>query len=616
MALDYKKLGFKCGIEIHQRIASHEKLFCACGTHNESEESTGTFYRKQRAVAGELGTIDAAALHEQLRNRKFIYRTYPSFTCDVDADEEPPHSLNQEALDVALQVALMLKATIIDEAQVMRKSVLDGSNTGGFQRTMIIAVDGVLETSRGRVRIPTIALEEEASAIQEDLPGEVVYRLDRLGIPLIEIATATDIVDPEHCRETAEKIGMILRATGKVQRGIGTVRQDLNVSIAGGARVEIKGAQELESLQTIVENEVMRQLRLMEIKEELRRREAKEFLFKYVDVTDVFANTESKLLKKALDRKEAILALRLPKFAGLLGIELYPNRRFGSELSDYAKTQGVGGIIHSDEKISKYAISEGELAKVKELLKTTDDCAWVIIAGPEEKAKRAAEEVYKRAIIAIKQVPEETRKVLKDAETAYMRPLPGGARLYPETDVPPVRLTRARIESLAAVLPEMPDETLERLKGMLNEELSRKVFRSQRLQLFNRIIDEVKNVDATVVATTLEETLVNLKREGVPVEKIREDSLVELFIEFQNGLFVKAAIPGILKQLAKTPNERISAIAERMQLKRMTIPEMEALVREELKETNDKGILIKRVMEKCRLRCEGSEIVKIINKIA
>ena len=616
MEIDYAKHGFRCGIEIHQRVASHHKLFCQCKTLNESEESDGTLFRKQRAVAGELGAVDAAAMHEQLRNRKFVYKRYPTFTCDVDEDQEPPHRLNQEALDVGLQVALMLKADVLDEVEVMRKSVLDGSNTGGFQRTMVIALGGELGTSKGKVRIPTICLEEEASAIQEEMSGEVIYRLDRLGIPLVEICTATDIVDPAHCRETAERLGLILRATGKVQRGIGTIRQDVNISIAGGARVEIKGAQDLDCLQALVENEVQRQLGLLELKAELKRREAKEFLFKCVDVTDLFASTESKMLRKALDKKEVLIALRLPKFGGLLGRELYPGRRFGTELSDYAKTQGVGGIIHSDEKMPKYGITPKEAEALCKKLAVAEDCAWIMIAGPEQKACRASEEAYKRAMLALKLVPEETRKVVKEGETAYMRPLPGGARLYPETDVPPVRLTKARIDGLAAVLPEMPDDTLDRLKGVLNEELAHKIFRSPRLHLFSRVMDQVKGADATVVAATLEEIVVGLKREGVAVEAIKDDRLIDLFREhFENGLFVKAAVPGILRHMAKMPGESVRDAVSTLGLKRMSHAEIEEAVKAELKETRDRGLLIKRIMEKLRLRAEGSDVVKVVNRL-
>ncbi|MBW2995724.1 Glu-tRNA(Gln) amidotransferase subunit GatE [Candidatus Woesearchaeota archaeon] len=258
---DYKKIGFKCGLEIHQQLED-KKLFCACPTINSNAKPDIHLERRLRAVAGETGEIDIAAKYEMEKSKKFIYEADSKDTCLVEMDEEPPHPINPEAVQVALQVALMLKAKIVDEIQVMRKTVIDGSNVSGFQRTALIAYDGVIDTSQGKIHIPTICLEEEAAQKISDTKESTKYRLDRLGIPLIEIATAPDIKNPEHAKETAEKIGMILRSTGKVKRGIGTIRQDMNLSIKGRNRVELKGFQELKSIPAVLEKEVERQLAL------------------------------------------------------------------------------------------------------------------------------------------------------------------------------------------------------------------------------------------------------------------------------------------------------------------------------------------------------------------
>lgn len=609
--MDYAKAGLRCGIEIHQRLATEHKLFCECGTLNESEEPVGEFFRRQRAVAGELGVVDAAAAHEQLRNRRFVYKVYPSYCCAVDADEEPPHALNEEALDAALMVALLLNAEPVDEVQVMRKSVLDGSNTGGFQRTAIVALNGWLETSKGRVTIPTVSLEEEASAIQEDRPGEVLYRLDRLGIPLVEIGTGPEIADPEHAREVAERIGMLLRATGKVQRGIGTIRQDVNISVEGGARIEIKGAQELEALPKIVANEAARQLALLEIRDELRKRGAKDFPMKAVDVSDVFADTDSKLLKNVLEGGGAVLGMRLPKFAGLLGRELYKGRRLGTELADYAKAHGIGGLIHSDEELRKYGISEREASEVRRRLELDDGDAFVLIAG--KNAKHALEDVHRRAVAALHGVPEETRKVVGKEGTAYMRPLPGGARLYPETDIPPVRITPERLERLRSALPEKPEVVMGRLSKMLNRELAEKIARSRNLPLFQKIVAETK-ADPMLVASTLEETLVSLRREGISVNSIREDTLLELFREYRTGLFVKAAVPEILKAVARKPLP-IRTIVDELKLRRVTGEELEKLLSKETAGVKDKAAAMKQVMAKYRLVADGKEVIEILKRL-
>jgi len=617
MAPDYKKLGFKCGIEIHQRLASHGKLFCACAASGDAAESDGSFTRRQRAVAGELGKVDAAAAAEQVRGRVFKYLAYPASSCEVEADDEPPHKLNAEALDIALQIALLLACNVVDEAQVMRKAVLDGSNTSGFQRTALLATGGTLPTPAGNVGIGTLAIEEEAcSILGEEANGEIAYGLDRLGIPLVEVATEPDIVSPEHCREVAEKLGLLMRATGKVQRGIGTIRQDVNVSIADGARVEIKGVQELGAIPKIVENEVLRQVGLVAIIAELKKRGAKEWKLDAVDVSKALSGTESRMLRKCLDRQEVLLAFRAPKFAGLLGKELFEGRRLGSELSDYAKTAGVGGIIHSDEKLDTYPISEKETAAIAKAVGAKEGDAWVLVAGPKGRADAAVTAAHGRALAALSAVPNETRKVVNETGSAYMRPLPGGARLYPETDLPTVRITRDRLSRLAAVLPETPEAQLAKLKKVLNDELANKMFRSQRLPVFQRIITDVPAADAMLVAGTLEETLVSLKREGVAVEKVGEEKLVELFMEYAKGSFVKAAIPEILRKLAEKPDASVKNIVGANSLSKMTHKEIESLVKTEMKECADGGRLMKRVMERCRLRAEGGDVAKVVASLS
>ena len=262
--MNYKELGFKCGIEIHQQIEG-KKLYCNCPTANlRTTKADIHFERKLRAVVGETGEIDKAAKHEMEKSRDYIYEGDSKDCCLIDMDEEPPQPINKDAVNTTLQVALMLKAKIVDEIQVMRKTVIDGSNTTGFQRTALVAYDGIVETSKGKVIVESICIEEEASQVIERNENETKYRLDRLGIPLIEIATDPSIQDNEHAKEVAEKIGMILRSTGKVKRGIGTIRQDVNVSIKGKNRVEIKGFQEIKSMPQVMENEVQRQMELKE----------------------------------------------------------------------------------------------------------------------------------------------------------------------------------------------------------------------------------------------------------------------------------------------------------------------------------------------------------------
>lgn len=617
--MDYRALGLRAGLEIHQQLDTRCKLFCGCPTRlRDTSEAKGSFFRFLRAVQSEMGEVDRAALTEARLNRRFVYLEYDT-TCLVENDEEPPSRLNLEALEIALQLALLLKMKVVDEVHTMRKIVIDGSNTSGFQRTALVATDGCLETSQGRVGVSVLCLEEEAAQKVEERGDSVVYSLDRLGIPLVEIGTGPDIVSPAHAREVAEEIGMLLRSTGRVKRGLGTIRQDVNISIRDGARVEVKGVQELGLIETIVEREVLRQLRLLEIRDELKRRGAS-VPGEIVDVTHIFQETESKILKRAVKNRGRVMAVLLRGFGGLVGREIQPGRRLGTELSDYAKKAGVGGIFHTDE-LPGYGISQGEVDTLKrELGADRGDCV-LLAADLEQKARRALEAAVERARFAITGIPEETRRALPDGNTAYMRPLPGAARMYPETDVPPVEIPASRLEKIE--LPETLREKMKRYQGYgLNEELARQIAYSRNNWLFEKIMRET-DANPTLVVRTLEATLPELEKEGVPVDSLGEHHYLEVFKKVGSGGLPREALPELLKKLAENPARKVETVIQELGLEPPDQGEIEAFIEEIVKERRsfiqERGVgatgpLMGVVMKKLRGKAPGEKINRILRE--
>ncbi|MCK4718666.1 MAG: Glu-tRNA(Gln) amidotransferase subunit GatE, partial [Thermoplasmata archaeon] len=417
-----------CGIEIHQQLDTH-KLFCEC-PGELSVSYTGEMVRRLRPTQSELGEIDRAALMEAQKKLLFRYMI-PTTVCLVQQDEEPPHPVNPVALGTALLFSIMVHATPVDEVHYMRKIVVDGSNTAGFQRTALISQGGHVEVEGKKIGIQSICLEEDAARPIERKGGESVYNLDRLGIPLIEVATDPDIDSPEMARLVAEHIGMLLRATGKVRRGIGTIREDLNISIPGGARIETKGVQELRLISTYVKEEMARQERLLAAKEELLKRGGA--IGEPVDVTTLLKDTGSKVLRRALDKGGVAMALELQGFAGLLGSYHDGKKCLGTELAGYAKTAGVGGLFHTDE-LPAYGVTQEEVDAIRDVMGLGAQDAFVLVADEPKRVGLAMERVIERAKMALKGVPEETRDPLQDGTTRYNRPLPGKARMYPETD--------------------------------------------------------------------------------------------------------------------------------------------------------------------------------------
>jgi len=550
---DYAGLGLKCGLEIHQQLDSRQKLFCRCPTRiRDVTESTYEFFRYLRPTESEMGETDRAALEQSKLRRKYIYKGYDS-TCLVENDDEPPTGVNQEALDIALGITKLLHMKPVDQVHVMRKIVVDGSNTSGFQRTAFLAKDGRIDTSAGPVGVGVLCLEEEACQKIEDKGDSIIYSLDRLGIPLVEIGTEPDIISPAHAKETAQQIGMLLRSTGKVKRGLGTIRQDVNISIARGARVELKGVQALDMIETIVEREVERQVNLLAIREELLAKGASvcDTIF---DVTGVFKGTKSKVIVNAL-KKGKVLAVLLPGFAGFTGREVQPGRRIGTEFSDRAKTSGVGGIFHTDE-LPNYGITAEEVIMLREAVGATEGDAVVMVADLEVRARGAMESVIIRAREVLEGVPEETRRALPDGNSSYLRPLPGAARMYPETDVPQVEVSADYFNSIET--PELLTERAKRFESeySLHRELSEKIVYSSYLPLFEEMMRRFAGnpvVTATLAVRTLTGVLPELKRDGVEVDRLEDRHFMDVFGLVAEGGITKEAVDSLLRAMASEP---------------------------------------------------------------
>ena len=503
--LDPGQLGFMCGIEVHQQLATGKLHSRQSGelydiTVDTLPDGWPRFERRLRASRGEGGAVDVAARFESKRNRTFVYAQSPNAGL-IELDEQPPLALDEDALDITLTVAALLKSKPVSLIQTMRKTVVDGSNTSGFQRTSLIATDGVLETDEGTVGIDVVCLEEDSArkldTVSTPSGQQVLYNLDRLGLPLIEIATSPDVVSPDHAKSTAMALGRVLRQTRRVRRGLGSIRQDLNVSIGAGDRVEIKGCQDLSWIPRIIRLEMARQLHFYRLANELRTaldlpllpphrdlddrtvegrvaQAVRQHLpLELHDVSTVFASTSSGMVAEGLGSGSVMMALPLKGLFGKLGAKM-PDEdgaqlpRLGRELAGAAKLAGVKGIFHADE-LPAYGITSEEVTGVRSALDLDEEDAFVLCCAPSWQATLALEAVLERARIAWHRIPQEVRNVVvkkgapEDGTTAPMRPLPGRSRMYPETDVPPQVLTVGDWQSVLEALPMSDQERTLRL---------------------------------------------------------------------------------------------------------------------------------------------------------
>lgn len=605
--MDYQKLGFKAGIEIHNRLATKHKLFCKCPAKLTEEQPIKIVKRRLRAVAGELGHVDPAAMFEALRGRNFNYQVFDS-TCLIELDDEPPRDMNMEALETVLTLCLLLKTKIPDEVHIMRKTVTDGSNTSAFQRTAIVGRDGILETTKGPVSITNVSIEEESAGIVEQKDDNVTYRLDRLGIPLVEIGTGPDLKDPEHVVETAKKIGLLIRSTGKSQRGIGTIRQDVNVSIAEGARIEIKGVQELDLIKTMVENEVIRQTKLLQLKKDLSSVK----FGKIEDVTEIFRVTKSFVISKILNEGGKVYGLLLPKMNGLLKQEIMPGKSLGRELADYANAYGCKGLIHSDEHLDKYNLYNDFKELGIKLNKTADD-AVLIIAGKGE-ASKAIEAVRKRLEMFKVKIPEETRVANPDGTTRYTRPLPGAGRMYPETDLKPISINASMLKQI--VLPETWDKKIRRFRNIISADLADQITYSEYLNLFEKLSEKFEPV---LVASILTSILKDLKRRNVQTDYLKDQDFYDVLDMVSKKKIGKEAVSEVLEDICKY-HSSAQEVVKKMGIKSLNEDDLLKIVKKvinknpELAKHKKVGPLMGDIMKEVRGRIDGENVKKMLEK--
>tara|TARA_B110000014_G_scaffold230564_1_gene192105 strand:+ start:489 stop:2399 length:1911 start_codon:yes stop_codon:yes gene_type:complete len=544
------EIGLKVGLEIHQQLDTGKKLFCNCKIV-EDDEYTNKFSRNLRATKSELGKIDPAALFEDTKSKTIVYYANPNSSCLVEKDEEPPHDLDHNAKDTALLIGSALNSKIFNEVHIMRKTVIDGSNTSGFQRTMLIAQGGHIEVEGKQVGVQSICLEEDAAKIIRDEDNKRFFSLDRLGVPLVEIALEPVADSPETVRNIALTLGRLLRVTKKVARGIGSIRQDVNISIAGGGIIEVKGVQQLDQLEKIIEFEAKRQHGLKIISERIRLTSTGD-IEKNNDIfviTDLLKNCNSKIIKDSLSNQNEIKAIRIKKLAGLIGFEPYTGIRLGKEIGQLVRFFGIGGIFHSDE-LPNYGINESDIQKVRKFLELSQDDAFLIIAGKIPTLDFAIESIINRIKDAKNGPPSETRAATPNGETVFLRPRPGASRMYPETDIPTIKITKEELEYAKSKIPKSWDESLLEIQNRykINVQLSEQIFDSEYFDLFEKICDNSEN-SPNFIASILCSTITNLERKGLEPELLKNDEILKTFELLKNGKISKESIDIIFEQI-------------------------------------------------------------------
>ena len=612
--IDFEKIGLKVGLEIHQQLDTHKKLFCKCRPV-ESDEYTEKFSRSLRTAKSELGELDPAALFEKAKSKKINYYANSQSSCLVEKDDEPPHELDHDAKKISLLISSMLESKIFSEIHVMRKTVIDGSNTSGFQRTMLVSQGGNLKVNGKNVGVQAVCLEEDAAKLLKDEQNERNYSLDRLGIPLVEIALEPVSTKPSEVKEIALTLGRLLRATRMVKRGIGSIRQDVNISVMNSGVVEVKGVQQLDQLEKIIGYEAKRQHGLILIAEKLKKLSMTISNEDVFDITEVFKDCESKIIQNALKSKAKIKAIRVRNFLGMFSFEPYSGIRLGKEIGQLVRFFGIGGVFHSDE-LPNYGINDSDVDRVKKHLELADGDGFLIIAGERSKLDYAIDSIIKRIQDAANGVPAETRAVTQEGETVFLRPRPGASRMYPETDIPSISVIPEEVKLArdTADATKSWDESIAEIqqKYSLNSQLSEQIFDSVYMELFEKICENKKN-SPNFVASILCSSITNLERKGFDCTLLKPEHIIESFELLASGKIPKESLEIIFENIMSGKSENVAIAMQSTDVSSMNEDELNGILDEIIQNNTE---LVKKLGENAVTTLMGIAMKQVRGKVS
>jgi len=552
---DYAEVGFRSGLEIHQQLLTEKKLFCRCPAGRYSDKYDAEILRHMRPTLSELGEYDGTALMEFKTKKEIIYRINRETVCTYEMDDTPPFMIDEHALDIALGVAMLYSLNLVDELHIARKQYLDGSIPTGFQRTTIVGVNGWIPYKDRRISIVQLGLEEDACREVSDVGHRRTYLTDRLGMPLIETVTGPDMRTPQEVAEVAQLCRRLVRSTGDVRTGIGAAREDVNVSVRGGTRVEIKGVPRIPRIPLLTYYEAMRQWNLLRLRDELRGRGITPDTFKSEteDVTRLLLKTSYQPIRDALDAGLMAGCVVLRGFHDLLNWQTQTNTRFSREISDRVRVVAcltkLPNIVHSDS--FSETISSAEWLTVRKAVKATKDDTLVIVWGGREDAKTGAQEIAIRAREAATGIPSETRQALRDGTNGFERILPGPNRMYPDTDLPPKQVTAERLETIRRRLP-VPIWTRESWYRQIGvpTDVVEPLAASRLAGLFEVLVKDWK-ISPIAASVALVQFRKRLKKKGLDVRRLDEDSLRGIFAFFRDRKISRDGVLAFMETAAR-----------------------------------------------------------------
>ncbi|MGA3212887.1 MAG: Glu-tRNA(Gln) amidotransferase subunit GatE [Terriglobales bacterium] len=578
-ALDYESVGLISGLEVHQQLLTREKLFCRCPAGVYTTTHDGEVLRHMRPTLSELGEYDGTALMEFKTKKEIVYLLNQLNVCTYEMDDTPPFLVNQEAIDIAVELCLVMHMDIIDEVHIARKQYLDGSIPTGFQRTAIIGVNGWLPFKGRRLTVTHASLEEDSCREVSDRGHRIVFRTDRLGMPLTETVTGAELRTPEEVRDAIILCSLTARSTGRVRTGIGAGREDINVSVRGGSRVEIKGVPRAPYAVKLVHNEGIRQSNLLKLRDEMHARgmrRPEDIRMSMHNVTEIFSQASIPFATTTRASGGTVMAVRIEGASGLAQYPTQPSTIFLDELAGRIRVIAClddPPIVLGSSQMAILPDGRGLTNKVSNRAKVSPQDDFYLVWGPEDDCRTAAEEIRLRFADAAQGIPKETRQALPGGFTTFERILPGPDRMYPDTDSPPTRITAERVEAARQRIHATPWQRLEQYsRWRVPVETTEYLIRRGSAEVVDMAVQKT-GVDGLTAAIEIGQVGRSLKRAGVPLDSLRPEQWVGIFDLYTDGRLPRECIREVAQHLAFQPGTTAEAACDALGIRILSAEE-------------------------------------------
>jgi glutamyl-tRNA(Gln) amidotransferase subunit E len=246
-----------------------------------------------------------------------------------------------------------------------------------------------------------------------------------------------------------------------------------------------------------------------------------------------------------------------------------------------------------------------------------------MIGGNAELLPIVEKSIVKRIEQSLNGVVAETRSATMEAKTIFMRPRAGSARMYPETDIPPIEVNDHSLEKIKQSIPLSWTKIIENVskKYNINYTLAENIYDSRYFDLFETISSST--LSNSFVVSKLTEDLTNFERQGYDLAKLNDSTIVEIFQKVDRATLAKESIPIIFEKILNGESNNVDHAIGLLGIRPLSDNQIIQTIKDIIEENRDLisekgdraiGLLMGRCMSLFRGKVDGVKINSILRE--